>query len=98
MDGRSPFRTFVQLLPAIVAVGVNASGHLARPGIPRAGAAQPRAARDQDARRPRREPASVLLLVTGVANAFIGGIPRTTPWIRGALVRWGLLIAAGGGV
>ena len=40
-------------------------------------------------------PAYALLLITGLANVFIAGIPLTTPWIAGALVLWASLIAAG---
>lgn len=40
-------------------------------------------------------PAYGLLLVTGVINVFIGGIPLTTPWILGGVGLWLVLILGG---
>ena len=99
MLGLYPYIKFLHVLLAIVAVGFNASygiwlaraarepahlGHVLR-GI--------KALDDRFA-----NPAYVLLLVTGLANVFIGGIPLTTPWILGALVLWALLLVLGAGV
>ena len=99
MLGLYPYIKFLHVLLAIVAVGFNASygiwlaraarqpahlGHVLR-GI--------KALDDRFA-----NPAYVLLLVTGLANAFIGGIPLRTPWILGALVLWALLLVLGAGV
>ena len=90
---------FLHILLAIVAVGFNASygvwlaraarepahlGHVLR-GI--------KTLDDRFA-----NPAYVLLLVTGLANVFIGGIPLTTPWILGALALWAVLLVVGAGV
>jgi uncharacterized membrane protein len=97
--GLYPYVKLVHVLLAIVAVGFNASygvwlaraarepahlGHVLR-GI--------KTLDDRFA-----NPAYALLLVTGLANVFIGGIPLTTPWILGALVLWAVLIALGAGV
>jgi uncharacterized membrane protein len=97
--GLYPYIKFVHVLLAIVAVGFNASygvwlaraarepahlGHVLR-GI--------KTLDDRFA-----NPAYVLLLVTGLANVFIGGIPLTTPWILGALALWAVLLVVGAGV
>jgi uncharacterized membrane protein len=99
MLGLYPYIKFLHVLLAIVAVGFNASygiwlaraarepehlGHVLR-GI--------KMLDDRFA-----NPAYGLLLVTGLANVFIGGIPLTTPWILGALVLWALLLVLGAGV
>jgi uncharacterized membrane protein len=99
MTALYPYIKFVHVLLAIVAVGFNASygiwlarasrepahlGHVLR-GI--------RTLDDRFA-----NPAYVLLLVTGLANVFIGGIPLTTPWILGALALWAVLLVVGAGV
>ena len=94
-----PYIKLLHVLLAIVAVGFNASygiwlaraarepehlGHVLR-GI--------KILDDRFA-----NPAYGLLLVTGLANVFIAGIPLTTPWILGALVLYALLIVLGAGV
>ena len=99
MSGLYPYIKFVHVLLAMVAVGFNASygvwlaraarepahlGHVLR-GI--------KTLDDRFA-----NPAYVLLLVTGLANIFIGGIPLTTPWILGALALWAVLLVVGAGV
>jgi uncharacterized membrane protein len=94
-----PYIKFVHVLLAIVAVGFNASygvwltratrepahlGHVLR-GI--------KVLDDRFA-----NPAYGLLLITGLANVFIAGIPLTTPWIAGALALWLVLIVVGAAV
>ncbi len=90
---------YVHLLLAIVAVGFNASygiwlaraahepahlGHVLR-GI--------KVLDDRFA-----NPAYALLLVTGLALTFVGGIPLTTRWILSALVLYAVLLIVGLGV
>lgn len=99
MAGLYPYLKLLHVLLAIVAVGFNMSygvwlaraarepahlGHVLR-GI--------KTLDDRFA-----NPAYALLLVTGLANVFIAGIPLTTPLILGALVLWGILIVIGAGV
>src|SRR5260221_12243809 len=99
MAGLYPYIKFLHVLLAIMAVGFNMSygiwlaraarepvhlGHVLR-GI------QPLASRFAN-------PAYFLLLVTGLANVFIGGIPLTTPWILGGLILWFILLGLGSGV
>jgi uncharacterized membrane protein len=94
-----PYIKFLHVLLAIVAVGFNASygvwlaraarepahlGHVLR-GI--------KVLDDRFA-----NPAYGLLLITGLANVFIAGIPLTTPWIAGALALWLVLIVVGAAV
>src|SRR2546430_4666547 len=94
-----PYIKFVHVLLAIVAVGFNASY-----GIWLARAAREPAHLGHVLRGIKilddrfANPAYVLLLLTGLANVFIAGIPLTTPWILGALVLWALLLALGAGL
>ena len=94
-----PYIKFLHVLLAIVAVGFNASY-----GIWLARAAREPAHLGHVLRGIKllddrfANPAYVLLLLTGLANVFIAGIPLTTPWILGALVLWALLLALGAGL
>src|SRR5258708_5650829 len=96
MAGLYPYIKFLHVLLAIMAVGFNMSygiwlapaarepvhlGHVLR-GL------QTLASRFAN-------PAYFLLLVTGLANVFIGGIPLTTPWILGGLILWFVLLGLG---
>jgi uncharacterized membrane protein len=40
-------------------------------------------------------PSYIMLLITGVALTFIGGLPLTTPWILSALVLYVILVLVG---
>ena len=99
MIGLYPYIKFLHVLLAIVAVGFNASY-----GIWLARAAREPAhlghvlhgIKTLDDRF--ANPAYGLLLVTGLANVFIAGIPLTTPWIAGGLALWLVLIVVGGAV
>src|SRR5256714_13466090 len=96
MLGLYPYIKFLHVLLAIIAVGFNASygmwlaraarepahlGHVLR-GI--------KTLDDRFA-----NPAYGLLLLTGLANVFIVGLPLTTPWIAGALALWLLPLLVG---
>jgi uncharacterized membrane protein len=99
MAGLYPYIKFLHVLLAIVAVGFNASY-----GIWLARAAREPAHLGHVLRGIKTlddrfaNPAYVLLLVTGLANVFVGGIPLTTPWILGGLILWAILLAVGAGV
>jgi uncharacterized membrane protein len=94
--GLYPYIKFLHVLLAIVAVGFNASY-----GIWLARAAREPAHLGHVLRGIKTlddrfaNPAYGLLLVTGLANVFIGGIPLTTPWILGGLALWLVLIVVG---
>ncbi len=90
---------YVHMLLAIVAVGFNASY-----GIWLARAAREPAHLGHVLRGIKvlddrfANPAYALLLVTGLALTFVGGIPITTRWILSALVLYAVLLAVGFGV
>jgi uncharacterized membrane protein len=94
-----PYIKFVHVLLAIVAVGFNASY-----GVWLARAAREPAHLGHVLRGIKllddrfANPAYGLLLITGLANVFIAGIPLTTPWIAGALALWLVLIVVGAAV
>jgi uncharacterized membrane protein len=96
MESFYPYIKFVHVLLAIIAVGFNASY-----GVWLARAAREPAhlghvllgIKTLDDRF--ANPAYGLLLVTGLANAFIGGIPLTTTWVLGGLSLWLVLIIVG---
>jgi uncharacterized membrane protein len=94
-----PYIKFLHVLLAIVAVGFNASY-----GVWLARAAREPAHLGHVLRGIKllddrfANPAYGLLLVTGLANVFIAGIPLTTPWIAGGLALWLVLIVVGAAV
>jgi len=87
---------FVHVLLAIIAVGFNASY-----GVWLARAGRDREHLDHVLRGVKvlddrfANPAYGLLLVTGLAMLFVGGIPITTFWIAASLVLWMLTVVLG---
>jgi uncharacterized membrane protein len=87
---------FVHVLLAIVAVGFNASY-----GVWLARAGRDRQHLDHVLRGIKilddrfANPSYGLLLVSGLAMVFVGGIPLTTFWIAAALVLWVLTVILG---
>ena len=97
-----PYVKLIHVLLAIIAVGFNASYAIwiaraaADRGRPEALPHVLRTIKFLDDRF--ANPAYALLLVTGLANVFIGQIPLTTFWVAAALVLYVVAVALGLGL